>query len=190
MQKRYYVIFGIFIYFMCLTSFKTSYAYSYKKHLIYTEDKEIITKELTNYINNIDNILIPTTSYNYSDILIENYDFLVRYAVNYVIDNKDKYISDIIKIDDNEYISKDTVYEITDKYFNIRDFYIGEDNILLEKINKEFKLKIKNIDYVKEDYIKVNVLYENNVKYVYVFTYDENNYMYLYNIGVVNEANN
>lgn len=190
MQKRYYVIFGIFIYFMCLTSFKTSHAYSYKKHLIYTEDKEIITKELTNYINNIDNILIPTTSYNYSDVLIENYDFLVRYAVNYVIDNKDKYISDIIKIDDNEYISKDTVYEITDKYFNIRDFYIGEDNILLEKINKEFKLKIKNIDYVKEDYIKVNVLYENNVKYVYVFTYDENNYMYLYNIGVVNEANN
>ena len=189
MKKRYYVIFGIFIYFMCLTSFKTSYAYSYKENLIYVENKDIMIKELTNYINKIDNILILTTSYNYSDILIENYDFLVRYAVNYVVKNKDKYINNIIKIDNNEYIDKDTIYEITHKYFDIRDFYIEEDDILLEETNKEFKLKIKNIDYVKEDYIKVNVLYENNVKYVYIFTYDKDNYMYLYNIEVLNENN-
>ena len=179
MKKRYYIIFGIFIYFMCLTSFKTSYTYSYKKDLTYTNDKEIMTKELINYINNIDNILIPTTSYNYSNILIENYDFLVRYAVNYVIANKDKYVSNIIKIDNDEYINRDTIYEITDKYFNIRDFYIEEDRILLEETNMKFRLKIENIDY-----IKVNVLYENNVKYVYVFTYDEEDHMYLYNIEV------
>ena len=184
MKKRYYIIFGIFIYFMCLTSFRTSYAYSYKENLIYTDDKEVMIKELTNYINNIDNVLIPTTSYNYSNILIENYDFLVRYAVNYVIDNKDEYINDIIKIDNKEYISKDTVYEITNKYFNINNFYIEEDKILLEKVNKRFRLKIENINYIKEDYIKVNVLYENDVKYVYIFTYDEDNYMYLYNIEV------
>lgn len=184
MKKRYYIIFGIFIYFMCLTSFKTSYAYSYKESLIYTEDKEVMIKELTNYIGNIDNILISTTSYNYSNVLIENYDFLVKFAVNYIIDNKDKYINDIIKVDNNEYVTKDTIYEITSKYFNIRDFYIEEDKILLEKINKRFHLDIENIDYIKEDYIKVNILYENNVKYVYVFAYDENNYMYLYNIEV------
>ena len=64
MKKRYYIIFGIFIYFICLISFKTSYAYSYKESLIYTEDKEVMTEKLTNYINNIDNILISTTSYN------------------------------------------------------------------------------------------------------------------------------
>lgn len=184
MKKRYYVIFGMFIYFICLTTFRTSYAYSYKENLIYTDDKEVMTKELTNYINNIDNILIPTTSYNYSNILIENYDFLVRYAVNYVIDNKDKYINDIIKIDSNEYISKDIIYKITDKYFNVKDFYIEEDNVLLEKVSKRFRLKIDNINYIKEDYIKVNVLYENDVKYVYIFTYGEDNYMYLYNIEV------
>ena len=184
MKKRYYIIFGIFIYFMCLTSFRTSYAYSYKENLIYTEDKKIMEKELINYNDNIDNILIPTTSYNYSNILIENYDFLVRYAVNYIISNKNKYINDIIKVDNNEYVNKDTIYEITSKFFNIRDFYIEEDRILLEEINKKFRLKIKNINYVKDDYIKVNVLYENDVKYVYLFIYDEDNYMYLYNIEV------
>lgn len=190
MKKIYYIIIGVIFGFICLASFKISHAYSYKNNLMYVEDKEIMLKELNNYIDSIDNILIPTTSYTYSNILTENYDFLVRYAVNYIIDNKDIYKDNIIKKEDKKYISKEYIYEVTNKYFNITNFYIEEENILLEKVNKNFKLKIKNIEYEKDDYIKVNVLYENGVEYLYVFTYNQDNYMYLYNVEVQYESSN
>ena len=35
------------------------------------------------------------------------------------------------------------------------------------------------------DKIKVNVIYENEVEYNYIFVYDSSNNMYLYNIEVV-----
>lgn len=190
MKKRYYIIIGVIFCFISLASFKISHAYSYKNNLMYVEDKEIILKELNNYIDSIDNILIPTTSYTYSNILTENYDFLVRYAVNYIIDNKDFYKDNIIKKENKEYIPKECIYEVTNKYFNITNFYIEEENVLLEKVNKIFKLKINNIKYEKDDYIKVNVLYENGVEYLYVFTYNQDNYMYLYNVEVQYESSN
>lgn len=185
MRKRYYIIIGIIIYICCLFSFENAYAISYSNDNIrYFNDKTVMKEELIRYIDNIDNYLIPNTSYNYSSILIENYDFLLNFSLNYIYNNKDKYY-DYIK--NNNYVDKNLIYKITTKYFNINYFFIEEENLKLKDSTKKFSLKINDVSYVKEDnYVKVKVIYQNEFICNYIFICDDKNYMYVYDIEVEN----
>ena len=186
MKYRYYVLILLLISIICFISFDNTYAIMHidDDKLIYNENEEIMKIEIYNYIDKIDNILIPNSSYTYSDILIENYDFLERFSVNYILSNISLYIENINIIDNIQYVKKEIIYESTKRYFNVDKFYI-EDMVILENNEKLFDLKIKNINYaIDNNFVNVDVIYENNVFYTYTFTMDSNLNMYLYNVEV------
>lgn len=186
MKKRYFVLWGIFIYLVCLISFREAYAYDGEKKLIYSSNKDTLTGELIEYIDNIDNVLIPNASFAYSNILINNFDSLINFASNYVYLNKSRYNKDIVYKDYIPYVPKEVIYEITENYFNLKYFYI-DDFIEIKPLSSEFNLNIESLTYdeIENNQILVNVIYENNVEYNYIFTYDNTNNMYLYNIEVL-----
>lgn len=185
-KKRYFILWGVIIYLLCMASFRVSYAYEGDKKLVYSNNRDILTNELKDYIDKIDNSLVPNATFTYSDILINNYDSLVNFASNYIYLNKNRYNKDIVYKDYIPYVPKEVIYDITENYFNVKYFYI-DDFIEIKSLSTEFELEIISINYIQVDdnKIKVNVIYENKVEYNYIFIYDSSNNMYLYNIEVV-----
>ena len=111
-----------------------TYSYSYdivKTNLFYNEDKNQLKEDLQVYIDFVDDYIIPNSSYEMSCYLNENYDFLVYFAMDYILDNYEYYSEKIIYKGNNKYISIEEVYNITDKYFGVRDFYILIDGAKL-----------------------------------------------------------
>ena len=185
-----------------------SFAYEYETTnytLFYKEDLSELKEDIKIYIDDIDDYLIPTSSYKYSDILTENYDFLTNFAIAYIINHKETYQDSIASMtsftyndidnqshETNEYIDTDEIYNLTDKYGGMSDYYIINENVnvidnyvSLSSYNKRlFTGKIKNIDITKEDMIIAAVEYDNNDKYKYIFK-NINNVLKIYNIEVV-----
>ena len=86
-----------------MASFRVSYAYEGDKKLVYSNNRDILTNELKDYIDKIDNSLVPNATFTYSDILINNYDSLVNFASNYIYLNKNRYNKDIVYKDYIDY---------------------------------------------------------------------------------------
>ena len=159
-----------------------TFSYSYdidKTNLFYNEDKNQLKEDLQVYIDFVDDYIIPNSSYEMSYYLNENYDFLIYFAMDYILDNYEYYNDKIIYKDNNKYISIEEIYNITDKYFGVRDFYILVDNIIVDDngyvelfdYNEVvFDLSIINIDLISSgNQVNAIVLYENEVKYSYLF---------------------
>ena len=159
-----------------------TFSYSYdidKTNLFYNEDKNQLKEDLQVYIDFVDDYIIPNSSYEMSYYLNENYDFLVYFAMDYILDNYEYYNDKIIYKDTNKYISIEEIYNITDKYFGVRDFYILVDNIIIDDNDYVelfdynevlFDLSIINIDLISSsNQVNAIVLYENEVKYSYLF---------------------
>ena len=159
-------------------------------------DQDSFKNELYNYIDIIDDSLISNSSFVMSDKLSENYDFLTKFAISFILDNEEYY--DITLMDEyvytdiygndfktNKYINIDKIYEITNSVFGVDYYYILNDYIdinndtvsLLELDNREFDVeieKIVNIDRY-DKYVDVVVKYMNNeLEYVYRFEFIEN----------------
>lgn len=159
-------------------------------------DQNSFKNELYNYIDIIDDSLISNSSFVMSDKLSENYDFLTKFAISFILDNDEYY--DITLMDEyvytdmygnefstNKYIDIDKIYEITDSVFGVGYYYILNDYIdinndmvsLLELDNREFDVeieKIVNIDRY-DKYVDVVVKYmDNELEYVYRFEYIDN----------------
>lgn len=135
-----------------------------------------------------DNLLIGLPSFEISNTLNENYDYIVRFAQNYILDNKDKYQEKII----NNYIDIEEIYMITDDFFGKRDFYINNitnNKVLLTKDDRRFGMNIKNltISEITTDIAIANVEYTNEyttITYKYTFEILDNK-MIIKNIEVL-----
>lgn len=174
---------------------KDSMAYEYNENdinLFYKEDKEELAKDIKLYIENIDDIILPNSSFNYSDKLNENFDFLVYFALEYIIENHDIYNSDIVKKEKyeytnldyetkqtNEYINIDTLYKITNKYFGVKDFIILNNDVkitdkyisIIEHTKNKFTSEIKNVEVKSTDKkVIADITYDNKSIYKYTFT--------------------
>lgn len=141
---------------------------------------------IKDYIDIIDDYLIPNTTFEISDILSENYDFLVDFSLAYINDNKENY--EIIKKNNKEYINVNEIYKTTNnffgqKYFVILNEDVENDLIELKKNKNEFKMIIDDIQINSNT---VYVKYENiNLKYIYEFRND-NGKLVLYNVRCEN----
>lgn len=164
---------------LCFISiFDNTYAYSYdieKGILFYKENSNELEIDISKYIGYIDDYIIANSSYEMSEYLDENYDFLVNFANDYVINNREYYSEYIY--DDN--VRLNIIYDITDKYFGIRDFYIEDiskiNNLeyisLVDYNEKRFSLAIKDVDIINDskNYVSAIISYDNNIKYKYLF---------------------
>lgn len=159
-------------------------------------DQDSFERELYNYIDIIDDSLISNSSFVMSDKLSENYDFLTKFAISFILDNDEYY--DITLMDEyvytdmygnefstNKYIDIDKIYEITDSVFGVGYYYILNDYInidgdmisLLEIDNREFDVEIERIVNIDryDKYIDVVVKYMNNeLEYVYRLEFIDN----------------
>jgi len=203
-MNRKKIIF-IFIFIGCLVAFsefvgdKGSYANEIVIEdeldidLEYNEDKNILKNDLFNFIDLIDNSLFAMSSFNMSDTLNENYDFLTNFAISFILNNEEVYKNEIIVGDEyvyidgfgnknvtNKYVSIDLIYDITNSIFGKRDYLIINEHLeisdevvplLLIKDNISFMEIEKIVDFslfVNE--YNVYVKYKDiDLEYIYVF---------------------
>lgn len=161
--------------------------------LKYNNNEDVTKDNIYNFISYYDDYLIPNTSYNLSNVLNENYDFLVDFACSYILNNETKY--DIKIINHKKYIDIEEVYNITYNLFDRRNFYIINDNdirdnmIELKTISERiFNLKLKEIkDYDKiGDNIYVIASYDSKTNYKYSFLLRDDR-LIIENVELINE---
>lgn len=142
------------------------------------KDSDVLKNDLYNYIDLVDNIIIPNATYEVYDKLSDNYEFLTRFAISLILDNSDYYdviIGDNyiyrneygIEYSTNKYVNIDTIYEITNSVFGIDYYYIVNDYLdikndlvpLLEIDEHSFDMDIDSITNIiyNDDYIDVYV---------------------------------
>lgn len=183
-----------------------SYAYSYNidnSVLFYKDNHLELENDIRKYISNIDDYILPNSSYLYGDKLVDNYDFLVYFASDYVINNREYYSNYIKNYNECSYLNKrgidsytydyidiNKLYDITDFYFGIRDFIIINDDVcindnyisLIDYTSDIYNFEIIDINIVDfEDDIKVVISYDNGDSYLYLFD-NVNNVLKLKNI--------
>ncbi len=173
--------------------------------LFYNDDIDILKDDVKYFINKVDDYLLPNSSFIYSDILIENYDFLTNFALDYVINNRTHYNDKIVILDNynyydkyhnnkytNEYINKEEIYKITNMFFGIKDYVILNDNVniindcvsLTDYNESLFKSNINSIEINNNgEYLNCIVYYESGDKYNYIFK-NNDNVLKLYNVEV------
>lgn len=189
--------------------FSTSFAYSYdidKSVLFYKDDYKELENDIRIYVDGIDDLIIPNSSYLYSDKLVDNYDFLVHFALDYVLNNKEYYSSKIEVMDSclyvdkfgiekntSNYIGLDIIYEITEFYFGVKDFAVINDSVcmvddyvsLSDFADNNFNFNIVDVEVSSNnDEIKAMVSYDGSNRYLYSFIND-NNVLKIKNVEVV-----
>lgn len=207
------VLLGLFlivsILFLGNKIFSTSFAYSYdidNSVLFYKDDYRELEDDISKYLSNIDNLIIANSSFVYSDKLVDNYDFLVHFALDYILNNSEYYYKDIRVLDNclyidkdgidnytSQYIDLDIVYDITDFYFGIRDFSVINDDVcmmgdyisLSDYNGSEFNFDIVDVEVSGNiDEIKAVVSYDDNNKYLYSFV-NVNNILKINDVEVI-----
>lgn len=156
-------------------------------YLKYEDDSNLLYHRIYDFILENDDLLIGLSSYNMSNYLDENYDYMVKVAVNYIIDHKDNY-NNI----DNNMVPLEEIYRVTDYFFDKRDFYVSDISdgmINLDLYDKRFKLDIKDMSIISNTDSEVLVLvnYDNNsVLSSFIFSFDRiDDKLYVRNIEVV-----
>ena len=163
-----------------------------KEKLNLKYDTDNFENKIYDYIDMIDDEVIPMSSYAMSDILSDNYDFLTVFAIDFILKHAESYSDEITILDSytyndgyrmyttNKYVSKNVIYKITEDVFNKRDYLIINDYLKLTNdmvplllINDDnFEMKIDKIISVLEsgnNYI-VKVKYEDmDLIYKYIF---------------------
>lgn len=160
------------------------------------KDSEVLKNELYNYIDLVDNIIIPNATYEVYDKLSDNYEFLTKFAISLILDNSEYYdviIGDNyiyrneygIEYSTNKYVSIDMIYEITNSVFGIDYYYIVNDYLdikndlvpLLEIDEHSFDMNIDSITNIiyNDDCIDVYVKYiDMDIEYIYRFIKKDN----------------
>ena len=198
MNKKWFYI--IYITFMLIVLFNmisnSSFAYEYKNEkytLFYKDNMNELSNDISIFLDEIDNYILPNATYMYSNVLTENYDFLCNFAISYIINNREIFNNEIKMEDNNLYVEKDLIYDITNKYFGIKDFQFINSNqlnkdglILLEEYNGVlFNNKIVSVNaYKMYQYVNVDVSYENGDNYRYIFK-NNDGILKLYDVEVL-----
>lgn len=209
MRKILFCLFFIGIMILLCGMFDSSYAYSYdiNNSVLFYEDNPLeLENDIKKYISNIDDYIIPNSSYLYGDRLVDNYDFLVYFASDYVINNREYYFEYLKNYNKCSYLNKNGIdsytydyidinklYDITDFYFGIRDFIIINDEVcindnyisLIDYSSDIYNFEIVDINIIDSlDDIKVVISYDNGDSYLYLFD-NVNNILKLKDIEVV-----
>lgn len=209
MRKIFICLVFIGVIILLCNLFDNSYAYSYdidNSVLFYKDNYIELESDIKKYINNIDDYIIPNSSYLYGDKLIDNYDFLVYFATDYILNNREYYNSFIKQYDKCSYFNKNSIdsytydyidinkiYDITDFYFGIKDFVIINDDVctndnyvsLIDYANDLYTYDIINAKIINTiNSISVIVTYDSGESYLYLFD-NINNVLKLKNIEVV-----
>lgn len=186
----------------------TTFAYPYDSSnytLFYKEDKLQLKNDIEKYLMDVDDFLIVNTDYTYSDVLSENYNYLVYFAFDYILKNKERYLDKIIHLDSfnyynkyysqkntDEYVPIELVYSITDKFFGKRDFKIVNDDVniignyisVIDYSDDVFLNQLIHIDLEeKNDYVLAYVTYDYG-KYLFSF-FKKYHVLKLYDIEVL-----
>lgn len=173
--------------------------------LFYNDNTDVLEDDIKYYISKIDDYLLPNSSFIYSDILTENYDFLTNFALDYIINNRTYYNDKIVILDNytyydkhhnskntNEFINKQEIYKITNMFFGIKDYVILNDNIniindyisLTDYNEAIFNSQINNVEINNDgNYLKCVAYYDSGDRYNYIFK-NNDNILKLYNIEV------
>ena len=162
-------------------------------NLEYNEDRNILKNDLFNYIDLIDNSLFSMSSFNMSDTLNENYDFLMDFAISFILNNEEIYKDDIVlgneyvyidnfgnKYSTNKYVNMELIYEITNSIFGKRDYvvinnYLDIKNDLVPLLLIKDNVSFMDIDNIIDVYLfgnkyNVYVKYKDiDLEYIYVF---------------------
>ena len=198
MNKKWFYV--IYITFMLIVLFNmisnSSFAYEYKNEkytLFYKDNMNELSNDISIFLDEIDNYILPNATYMYSNVLTENYDFLCNFAISYIINNREIFNDEIKMEDNNLYVEKDLIYDITNKYFGIKDFQFINSNqlnkdglILLEEYNEVlFNNKIVSVNaYKMYQYVNADVSYENGDNYRYIFK-NNDGILKLYDVEVL-----
>ena len=148
------------------------------------------------YIDLIDDSLIPTATFNMSNKLNENYDFLTIFAINFILNNEEYYKDKILIGNEyiyndyttNKYIDIKEIYDITSNILGKRDYYIISDYLKVENDliplllirDYSFNMEIEEIINVNsvENALEVLVKYKNiDLIYKYVLEKQEDKYI-------------
>ena len=148
------------------------------------------------YIDLIDDSLIPTATFNMSNKLNENYDFLTIFAINFILNNEEYYKDKILIGNEyiyndyttNKYIDIKEIYDITSNILGKRDYYIISDYLNVENDliplllirDYSFNMEIEEIINVNsvENALEVLVKYKNiDLIYKYVLEKQEDKYI-------------
>ena len=162
--------------------------------------------EVHKFIDLIDDSLIPTASFNMSDVLNDNYDFLSVFAINFILNNEEYYKNDIVygenyvydsygyKCETNKYIDINKIYDITYNILGKKDYYIVNDYLKIEN-NLVPLLLLNNYSFMMEidsivDIVKFSEKYEVIVKYkdidiTYKYIFEKLNDNYIINNRLV-----
>ena len=172
-----------------------SYAYidNYDYTLFYKEDNNELSNNIKVYLNDIDYLIYNNSDYTTYNTLSDNYEFMVNFALDYISVNKDKYKDNILikdnynyidrynnRLSTNEYISINTIYDITYKYFGKKDFIILNNNVniidnYISLSSNKFinpNLEINKISISKENnkvIAKIKYSNDNNTTYNFIF---------------------
>lgn len=163
--------------------------------------------EVYNFIDLIDDSLLPTATYNMSNKLNDNYDFLTIFAINFILNNEEYYKDSIIIKDNytytinnntyttNKYIDVSKIYDITynvlgkNNYYILNDYLKIEDDIVPLLLIDEYPFimeieEISDVVYFSNNY-EISVKYKNiNLTYKYILEKLDNQYI-INNILVV-----
>ena len=201
----------VIIVFLFVSIFRGSYANeemdTIKLDLFYNSNEEIFKDEIESFIDLVDENIIVNSSFNLSDVLNENYDFLTRFVISFVLDNQ-KYF-DIVygdtyiyedeyggKYTTDKYISVDTLYDITNKIFGVEYYYILDRNLVVNEMlalvdlpdnDREINMEIDNINYVDvgNGNYDVYVGYiDYAFDYVYTFNIIDDNRLVISNLSI------
>ena len=208
-KKFCWFVFFIGISVLIYDILRFSYAYSYdddKLHkLFYSSDINYLNDNILKYVFDVDDIIMVTATYEDSDVLIQNYSFLTDFAIEYIFQHSDLFLDDIIVGEDyeyynlngekkvtNQYVKSDAIYFVTEWFFGIKDYYIDEDSFVYDSLipltNKyvyKFDYSIKSVSsVVSGDYVKSNIIYDNDFKCCYTF-YVKNSVLKIQNVEVI-----
>lgn len=204
-MKKVYVSLLVLVLFVYL--FRFSYAMSVEEinfNLFLNENNELEVNEVEEYIDLVDDNIMTNSSFNVSSKLNENYDFLTRFAISFILDNLDYFevvLGDDYKYIDeygreyisNKYIDLDTLYEVTNSIFGVDYYYILDqglivnDKVILVDFEQEFDMKIDRIDdiYIGNDHYDVYVKYiDSEIIYVYSFEVTYDNRLVISNLSI------
>lgn len=198
------LIFSLSIVYIFMDSLKESYSLPVSEEkdelisfMYYKEDVSLMKEDMFKFIDKIDDSLIPNISFFDENKLSDNYDFLTEFAIDFIMKNSKYYSNDIVSGDTyqyidsynntfstNKYISRDVIYDITNKvlgreYYYITNEYLKNDELVpLLKLNENnFFMnisEIKSID-VFSGYVNVLVKYDElDYLYKYIFEKKDN----------------
>jgi len=149
--------------------------------LEFVESELEFNNSIYSFIDLIDDSLIPTATFNMSNKLSDNYDFLTIFAIDFILNNEEYYKDDIVIRNDyiyddgynsyvtNKYISIDVIYDITynilgkNNYYIVNEYLELEDNLIPLLLVKDYQFYMELEEIL--DIRKISNNYEVLVKY-------------------------